>query len=180
MCILDCILQEKDCICFHSLPWLTWLEDTLNVITVMSLNPTRECWICSILWSEITCLTLWLHKGRLPILKGNGPRHSWEYHLKSMCHWRIGKGIGGVEGEGIFRGIIQRIASSTLKMIKIGRVYGHDLTSMIKKLRRHCRRIYVTHLCAMFGPGSDPYLFLLVLINHCTKSWARLESRYLL
>lgn len=50
-----------------------------------------------------------------------------------MSHWRIGKGIGGVEGEGTFRGIIQRTASSTLKMIKIGRVYGHDLRSTIKK-----------------------------------------------
>lgn len=72
MCILDCILQEKDCICFHSLPWLTWLEDTLNVITVMSLNPTGNVEFTLNFGSGIKFLTLQVQKSQLSNLKKNG------------------------------------------------------------------------------------------------------------
>lgn len=136
MCILDCTLQEKDCICFHALPWLTWLGDTLmwSQSWVWTLQGNVE--FALIFWSEIGFLNLQFYKRQLSILMESEQEskycwdHIWKNSLKFMFHKRVSKGFGGVRGE-TFRRINTKDGITNQENHQNWKNYGHNSMSVM-------------------------------------------------
>lgn len=123
----------------HLFPCLTMINlarGYFNVITVMSLNPTRECWICSYFLVEIGFLNLQFYKRQLSILMESEQEskycwdHIWKNSLKFMFHKRVSKGFGGVRGE-TFRRINTKDGITNQENHQNWKNYGHNSMSVM-------------------------------------------------